>query len=178
MSRDEAVFSTRRLVVRPWNHDDAPTVYDIHAREEVARWLGATPRVMESLEEAHAAIDRWAARSEPDRTYGVWAVVPRGEQRPVGAVLLVGLPDTDGEPTGDVEVGWHLHPDAWGHGYATEAAAGALAHGFAAGLAEIFAVVRPDNTRSLAVCRRLGMEAMGRTDRYYGVELELFRSRP
>jgi RimJ/RimL family protein N-acetyltransferase len=105
----------------------------------------------------------------------VWAIVPRGARRPVGSVLLVGLPDGDGVPTGDIEVGWHLHPDAWGNGYATEAARGALDRGFAAGLREVFAVVRPGNEPSQAVCRRLHMEHLGRTNRYYGLSVELFR---
>ena len=43
------------------------------------------------------------------------------------------------------------------------------------GVEEVFAVVRPDNTASLAVCRRIGMQPLGRTDRYYDSELELFR---
>jgi RimJ/RimL family protein N-acetyltransferase len=105
----------------------------------------------------------------------MWAVVPRGEARPVGTVLLVVMPDGSGAPTGDVEVGWHFHPDHWGKGYATEAARGAVQHGFAAGLSEVYAVVRPDNAPSLAVCRRLRMDHLGRTDRYYGVSLETFR---
>ena len=41
-------------------------------------------------------------------------------------------------------------------------------------LDEIWAVVRPDNTPSLAVCARAGMTPRGRTTRYYGAELELF----
>jgi RimJ/RimL family protein N-acetyltransferase len=97
----------------------------------------------------------------------------REDGRVVGTVLLVRLPDGDGE----VEVGWHLHPDAWGHGYATEAARGALDWGFRRGLEEALAVVRPGNTASAAVCRRLGMEPQGLTSRYYGLELELFRLR-
>jgi RimJ/RimL family protein N-acetyltransferase len=88
-----------------------------------------------------------------------------------GTVLLVSLPDSE-----QVEVGWHFHPDSWGLGYATEAARGALAHGFAHGLREIFAVVRPGNERSLALCRRLGMAGLGLTDRWYDTSLELFRS--
>ena len=170
------IFETERLVVRQWTHDDAETVYDIYARDEVARWVGAAPRAMASVDAAHATVDRWAARSEPDPTYGVWAIVPRGARRPVGSVLLVGLPDGDGVPTGDIEVGWHLHPDAWGNGYATEAARGALDRGFAAGLREVFAVVRPGNEPSQAVCRRLHMKHLGRTNRYYGLSVELFRS--
>ena len=56
-----------------------------------------------------------------------------------------------------VEVGWRLHPDHWGHGYATEAAAAALAYGFAAGLEEIVAFTTTVNTRSQAVMERIGM---------------------
>jgi RimJ/RimL family protein N-acetyltransferase len=73
-----------------------------------------------------------------------------------------------------VEVGWHFHPDAWGRGLATESARGAIAHGFKAGLGEIYAVVRPRNQASLAVCRRLGMRPLGLTKRWYDAELESF----
>jgi RimJ/RimL family protein N-acetyltransferase len=41
-------------------------------------------------------------------------------------------------------------------------------------LDRVIALVDPDNARSLAVCRRLGMAHLGRTDRYYGLLLELF----
>jgi RimJ/RimL family protein N-acetyltransferase len=88
-------------------------------------------------------------------------------------VLLVRLPGGDGEH----EVGWHFNPEAWGHGYATESARGAVDWAFRRGLEEVLAVVRPGNTASIAVCGRLGMEPQGRTSRYYGTELELFRLR-
>ena len=80
------------------------------------------------------------------------------------------------QPT-DIEVGWHLHPDSWGHGYATEAAQAVMDRGFGSGLPEVVAVVYPDNHRSIAVCRRLGMTPIGRTDRWYGVEVEAFSRR-
>ena len=57
-----------------------------------------------------------------------------------------------------VEAGWRLHPDHWGHGYATEAAAASLRYGFGeAGLDEIVAYTTTVNTRSQAVMERLGM---------------------
>ena len=57
-----------------------------------------------------------------------------------------------------VEVGWRLHPDHWGHGYATEAAAASLRFGFdEAGLDEIVAFTTTLNTRSQAVMERIGM---------------------
>ena len=86
-------------------------------------------------------------------------------------MLLKPLPDGVGE----FEVGWHLHPDSWGHGYATEAARAVVQQAFEDGLPEVYAVVRPGNERSVAVCRRLGMDPLGRTTRWYGVECEAFR---
>jgi RimJ/RimL family protein N-acetyltransferase len=57
-----------------------------------------------------------------------------------------------------VEVGWRLARDAWGHGYATEAARASLDHGFGeAGLEEVVAMTATTNERSMAVMRRLGM---------------------
>jgi len=41
-------------------------------------------------------------------------------------------------------------------------------------LANVVALVDPDNARSQAVCRRLGMTHLGHTDKYYGLALELF----
>lgn len=183
------VFSTDRLVIRNWTEDDAPFVFDMYARWEVARWLGAQPRALGSRDEAVAAIRRWRSRSTKP-PFGIWAITERSSGDPKGTVLLVPLPVADDDPAGDgsagsgsdgsadrgpVEIGWHLHPRAWGHGYATEAGAAAARRGFAAGLDEVYAVVRPDNARSLAVCRRLGMTPLGRTSRWYGAELAAFR---
>ncbi len=57
-----------------------------------------------------------------------------------------------------VEVGWRLHPDLWGHGYASEAARASLRHGFdVVGLDEIVAFTTTVNARSQAVMVRIGM---------------------
>ena len=41
-------------------------------------------------------------------------------------------------------------------------------------LERVVAVVDPDNLRSQAVCRRLGMIYQGQTSEYFGLTLELF----
>ena len=46
---------------------------------------------------------------------------------------------------------------------------------FGHGLDEVFAVVRPANAASVAVCRRSGMAELGLTDRYYATTMELYR---
>ena len=82
---------------------------------------------------------------------------------PAGTVLLKPLPDGAGE----IEIGWHFHPDSWGRGLVTEAARALLARGFALGLAEIWAVTDPQNQQSVRVCEKLGMRLLGATHRWY-----------
>lgn len=171
-------LETPRLVIRDWTEDpaDLARVFEIYSRWEVARWLGAQPRAMDDREQAVRAVRRWsAANRELGGPYGTWAVQPRESGPPVGTVLLKPMPGADDQPTSDVEVGWHLHPDAWGRGYATEAARAVVDRAFASGLEEVYAVVRPGNDASIAVTRRLGMTPLGRrTDWYGGLEVEAF----
>ena len=160
---------TPRLRLRPWttDPDDLARLSDIYGREEVTRWLGGPPTVGPV-----ELVARWAEIPRVHSCCGCWAIEVRGGAPDVvGTVLLKPLPDGVGE----VEVGWHLHPDSWGHGYATEAARAVVERAFGAGLPEVYAVVRPGNEASLAVCRRLGMERLGRMRRWYDVELEAFR---
>jgi RimJ/RimL family protein N-acetyltransferase len=169
----DAVFDTERCVVRNWRLDDAPRFLDTYRRWEVARWLGTRPKAVETIDEAEARITRWAEQNHATALGGRWAVQRRDDGLVLGTVILIPLPDGDGE----LEVGWHFHPDSWGHGFATESARGALDWAYQHGVDEVLAVVRPENQRSLAVCRRLGMEHVGSTSRYYRTELELFRIR-
>lgn len=176
MTRPCAPEPSERLAFRPWTPDDAATVLDLYGREEVYRYLGSAPAPCRDLAEARERIARWAARAHGP--FGLWAVVPgAGPDRPVGTALLLPLPPSrhpDGAdaPRDAVEIGWHFHPGAWGRGYATEAGRALLARAAAAGLGRVHAVVYPDNTRSAAVCRRLGMTGPVRTRRWYDVELD------
>jgi RimJ/RimL family protein N-acetyltransferase len=169
---DEVVYETERCVVRNWRPSDAERVFDIYSRWEVARWLGSTPKAMEAPEEAERLVERWGQVNRDEPTAGRWAVERKADSVVAGTVILVPLSGGDGE----YEVGWHLHPDSWGQGLATESAVGALEWAYETlGLNEVFAVVRPGNEPSISVCRRLGMDYLGRTTQYYETELELFR---
>jgi RimJ/RimL family protein N-acetyltransferase len=162
------VITTERLVIRPWGLDEADRLFDIRRRMEVARWLGGTP--MRERREAVESIERYDGWSATDPRFGAWAVVERGAEVPAGTVLLNRLPDGDGE----VEIGWHLHPDSWGRGYATEAATAVLQRGIAGGLEEVWAVTHLENDRSVAVCRKVGMTLLGVTHRWYHVPSLMF----
>ncbi len=56
-----------------------------------------------------------------------------------------------------IEIGWALHPDHWGKGYATEAGATAIEYVFAHhDVDAVYSVILPENTASQAVAKRLG----------------------
>ena len=124
--------------------------------------LNTHPLVVESLgsaptrAESDAMIERYA--EELDREgWGLWAVEETGGAPFVGMVGLHRVrPELPCAPA--VEIGWRLHPDHWGHGYATEAASASLRFGFdEAGLDQIIAFTTTLNTRSQAVMERIGM---------------------
>jgi RimJ/RimL family protein N-acetyltransferase len=101
-------------------------------------------------------IERFRAEMA-EEGWGFWAVELAGREPFIGMVGLHRLPPwIPAAPA--VETGWRLHPDHWGHGYATEAAAASLRFGFdEAGLDEIVAYTTTVNHRSQAVMERLGM---------------------
>jgi RimJ/RimL family protein N-acetyltransferase len=164
-------IETDRLLIRPWRHEDADRLLDIQTRVEVVKWLSdGDPVLMKDLDEAHGRIDRYA-RLGGGPPLGFWAIERVADGLVVGSVLLLTLPNAE---AGEVEIGWHLHPDSWGHGYASEAARAVLAHGFEAGLPEITAVSHTDNHPSQAVMRRLGMEDRGIVEKWYAGESACF----
>ena len=70
------------------------------------------------------------------------------------------------------EIGWRLHHDYWGNGYATEGATACLRQGFRAhSLEEIFSFTAAVNGPSIAVMRRIGLR-FRRSFRHPGVDPE------
>jgi RimJ/RimL family protein N-acetyltransferase len=168
------VIRTERLTLRLIGPGDADFVFDLFRRPEVARWSGQ--RVpMTHRDEAVARIARYPQRAGDHPAAGIFAVLLHGAEAPIGMALLVPIPSSEGFSRDDVEVGWHFLPEAWGNGYATEAAHALVARALASGIPEIHAVTHPDNTPSQAVCRRLGMTDLGLRSDWYDQELRAFR---
>jgi RimJ/RimL family protein N-acetyltransferase len=145
-------LTTGRLLLRHWRDDD---------RAPFAA-MNADPRVMEhflaplSRLESDALIDEFEARFDP-RGFGLWALERRDDGTFIGFTGLAAVP-WEAHFTPAIEVGWRLAPEAWGHGYATEAAREAVRFGFEdAELDEIVSFTVPANVRSRAVMERLGM---------------------
>jgi RimJ/RimL family protein N-acetyltransferase len=107
-----------------------------------------------------AFVDRIEQRAA-ERGYRLWAVEVRDRSDLDGRFVgYVGLWDAtfDAHFTPTIEVGYRLAVQAWGRGYATEAAIAAVDDGFArVGLEEIVSFTAVRNERSQGVMRRIGL---------------------
>lgn len=172
------VIETERLRLRAYGEGDLEAILDLYRRPEVTRFLSVAAEVHD-LAAARAWLDRVTARYTAyvasKKPYGGWAIVRKDDGRVVGTCMLKPLPDGDKNDTPEIEVGWHVHPDEWRKGYATEVGRVLLERGFAM-LDEpvLHALVDRENHASRAVARKLGMDLRGETSRYYGVTSDLF----
>jgi RimJ/RimL family protein N-acetyltransferase len=165
---------TGRLVLRPWDGDDAGAALGTYGDAGVARWLAPAMGRVHDEAAMRLILQRWVAEDAHMLTpAGRWAIELRDGGRLIGGATLLPLPPDD-----EFEIGWQLHPGAWGHGYATETGKALARWAFAEGIEQVIAVVRPANKRALATVRRIGMEWVGETEKYHGLRLQAFRLRP
>jgi len=161
---------TARLRIRDLSPADAEGLFPIYANADVRRFIGGPPTqtIQEQREQLAVTLER---QSHEQPGYGRWAVERLADGLVVGVVILKHPPDGEGRPLPDVEVGWHLGRFAWGNGYATEAARAMLNHAdHTLKLPVVYAIILPENIRSIRVAERLGMKPLGPTTRFYGKE--------
>jgi RimJ/RimL family protein N-acetyltransferase len=142
------VIETERLVMRGWREDDFEAYAAANADPDVQRFLGGPQAREESWRSFAVQIGHWHLRG-----YGQWALERRADGRLVGRAGLW-------HPEGwfGLEEGWKLHREAWGHGYATEAALASLEWAWRnVDAGRIISVIHPQNAASLRVAERLGM---------------------
>ncbi|HEY7593988.1 MAG TPA: GNAT family N-acetyltransferase [Actinophytocola sp.] len=167
-------LATDRLVIRPWRIEDAAAALEIYGHAEVARWLSPAMGRVHDLPAMRLLLQQWIAEDlRLAAPAGRWAVERTADRRVVGGAVLLPLPPGDE----DVEIGWQLTPDVWGNGYGREATFALAARAFDQGIDELFAVVRPENTRAAASVRENGMHWVGETTKYFGLDLQVFRLR-
>jgi len=164
------VLETERLRLRKLSLGDLDFIGEMLAHPEVMRYYPKCHSRAESAE----WIERQLARYERDGL-GLWLALERETQQPVGQIGLT-VQQVEGSP--EREVGWLLHRPFWKHGFATEAAIACRDHAFAElGLDYLISLIRPVNTPSQAVARRIGGVA-GRRVEHGGFEHIVFETRP
>ena len=166
---------TERLILRDWREDDWEPFWRHLNTPAVMRWLGG---VADRSVRAGAQDRLETYRRDHGHTFWLCERKPDGGHL-AGALLgFCGLKrsNVEGESVfGMMEVGWRLREDAWGHGYAREAAMASLRLGFERfGGEKIVALTVEGNRPSWGLMKRLGMsrrEDLDFTDPRYGPEL-------
>lgn len=146
------VIETDRLILRGWCDADVDPFHAMCNDPEVMRYLG--PPL--SRADAQAAGKRQNAFIA-SHGYCFWAVERKADGQFLGFCGL--KPGPEGTPIHDqVEIGWRLRRDAWGAGYAREAAQASIDWGWAnTGAPDIAAMTNIGNVRSWGLMERLGM---------------------
>ncbi len=143
------LFETERLYVR---HFEPSDLDDFAA-------LCADTRAMKFVEDGTTLprhqVERWidvCQQKYATRGYGTSAVFEKSFNRFLGCCGVVRAPDHDFD-----ELIYVYHVEAWGQGYATEAARGMLKYVFdRSNLDRIYATISPENTLSARVAEKLG----------------------
>lgn len=144
------ILRTERLVLRDLVPQDAPALFRMRSDERVMRHI---PRDREqTVEESERLIATIAQGLEANNSI-TWAITLKQDATMIGTIgyYRLQLKHHRGE------VGYLLHPDQWGRGYAGEALDAAVQHGFGVfGFHSIEAVTDPENHASNRLLRTHG----------------------
>jgi RimJ/RimL family protein N-acetyltransferase len=145
-------LTTKRLELRRWREEDLDEYAALIAHPDVIRYVGGpTDRASAWRQMAifigHRELRGWTNSAVVERSSG--RLLGRG-----------GLWQPEGWP--GIEVGWILHPSAWGQGYATELGLAVRDHAFGRlGIRHLISLIHPDNAASIRVAEKIGSALEG-----------------
>ena len=166
----ELVAETARLRLRTWTGPDREEFVHHLNRPAVMRWLGGVQD-----EAAYAASFERIEQYQREFGHTLWIVERKADSALLGFCGLKRVNSPGAPNPGDFEVGWRLREDAWGQGFAKEAAIASLDLAFGKFRApHVVALTVEGNQASQALMKRLGMvrrEDMDFQDERFGPEL-------
>ncbi|MFG3437427.1 GNAT family N-acetyltransferase [Nonomuraea sp. NPDC047897] len=153
MLKPDYPIHTDRLLLRPLTPADLPAVHAYESRPDVARYLYWEPRDLDAVRTfLHKKTTCTALHDEGDALD--LAITLRHNGQVIGNGLLMWTSKQHRQG----EIGYVLHPDHHGHGYATETGRALLHLGFdGLGLHRIVGRIDGRNTASARVLEKLGM---------------------
>lgn len=159
--KKNVVLESERLTLRQWKESDIPVFVELNSDSEVMRYFPETRSEQQSREMVSivsAGIDSVG--------WGFWAAELKESHEFIGFVGLNSVPATlPFSPC--IEVGWRLHKQYWGRGYATEGGNISLAYAFEQlELEEVVSFTTESNYQSRRVMERLAMENSGQNFKY------------
>jgi [ribosomal protein S5]-alanine N-acetyltransferase len=162
-------IETARLTLRPVNMRDLDDFQGaLYGDPHVTRYLPSGKPW--PLNETQALL-AWMVGQWLGRGWGPWAIIERNTGTFLGDCGMLYMPSVGHT----IELMYALSKNAWGKGYATEAAHAAVRYGFeVAGVGHMVALAVPENTASRRVMEKLGMTFEGIKDRYHDAELAVY----
>lgn len=150
-------LETDRLILRPYQLSDAPSIADLIGNWEVAKMLSRVPHPY-TPDDAEDFIGRFKDAAQNKGTQ-VFAIQLRDEgPHAVGAIGLHGEEEDEGE----AELGYWIGEPYWRQGLVTEAARAAVAHAFGPmGLIKIYAGHMIENEGSKKILMKCGFADFG-----------------
>ncbi len=166
----EIAAETERLQLRTWSDADKAEFVRVTNTPAVMRWLGGVQSA-ESMAAGFERIDGY----QRDFGHTLWAVTRKADGALLGFCGLKRVNSPGASCPGDFEVGWRLREDAWGQGFAKEAAIRSLDLAFGRFEApHVVALTVAGNAASQGLMKRLGMtrrEELDFIDDRFGPEM-------
>jgi RimJ/RimL family protein N-acetyltransferase len=148
------VFETDRLILRTFTELDAPLIYDLNTDPDVTRY---THDPVKNLDHASEILIKTIIPQYILYNHGRWAVHIRSTLEFLGWCGLKYRPELN-----EIDLGYRFKKQAWGKGYATEAAYASIKYGFEKlGLTRIIGRAEIDNIGSWKVLERCSMTYIG-----------------
>jgi RimJ/RimL family protein N-acetyltransferase len=146
-------LETERLILRGFTEEDVAAMQQVHAEEEVTRYLGTEPFTLDDAWRFVALmLGHWELRG-----FGMFVVEAKDG---TGVVGRIG-PWQPAEWPG-FELGYALGREHWGHGYAKEAVEACLVFSREVlGQERVVSCIDPANANSQRVARALGAQISG-----------------
>lgn len=150
----EVIAETDRLILRTWCAEDRSVYLVTCNTDAVTRHLDGPA----SIGDIDAALAR-IAKSQADHGFSFWTIERKNDRALLGYCGLRICDDLERPVHGEVEIGWRLREDAWGQGYAREAAEAALGWAWAnLDVDRVVSFTVPANEPSWRLMERLGMK--------------------
>jgi pimeloyl-ACP methyl ester carboxylesterase/RimJ/RimL family protein N-acetyltransferase len=146
---------TEQLRLEPWSDAHTELLVELSAMPEVMRHIGdGTPWPhTKACDVAGANREHWRRHG-----FGWRAAYTRASELPIGLLALSFAGQGAGVDAGEYEIGWWLHPAAWGRGLAREGATAIRDEAFhRVGAPSIVARIQPANHASLRVAAAIGL---------------------
>ncbi len=147
-------METPRLSLRNWTIEDAEPFIQHLNNPAVMRWLGGVRTAQQQREVVRDRFMRW----QEELGFTFWLVERKEDKALLGFCGLKIADDAASPVEGCHEIGWRLREDAWGQGYAREAATASLDFAFGRlGVERVVALTVAGNEPSWGLMLRLGM---------------------